>query len=47
MSQPSFVAVDWGTTDFRLWVMGAGGQILNATQGPFGMSRLKPDAFGR
>ena len=47
MSQPSFVAVDWGTTDFRLWVMDAGGQILNATQGPFGMSRLKPDDFGR
>ena len=47
MSQSSFVAVDWGTTDFRLWVMDAGGQILNATQGPFGMSRLKPDDFGR
>ena len=47
MSQPSFVAVDWGTTGFRLWVMDAGGQILNASQGPFGMSRLKPDDFGR
>lgn len=47
MSQPSFVAVDWGTTDFRLWVMDDGGQILNNTQGPFGMSRLKPDDFGR
>jgi 2-dehydro-3-deoxygalactonokinase len=47
MSLPSFVAVDWGTTGFRLWVMDAGGKILNATQGPFGMSRLKPDAFGR
>jgi len=47
MSQPSFVAVDWGTTDFRLWVMDAGGQILKNTQGPFGMSRLKPEDFGR
>ena len=47
MLQPSFVAVDWGTTDFRLWVMDDGGQILNNTQGPFGMLRLKPDDFGR
>ena len=45
MSLPSFVAVDWGTTGFRLWVMAAGGKILNATQGPFGMSRLKRRDF--
>ena len=47
MSQPSFVAVDWGTTNSRLWVMDAGGQILKNIQGPFGMSRLKPEDFGR
>ena len=47
MSQPHFVAVDWGTTSSRLWVMDAGGQILKNTQGSLGMSRLKPEDFGR
>ncbi|AXI49325.1 2-keto-3-deoxy-galactonokinase (plasmid) [Sulfitobacter sp. SK012] len=47
MSQTSFVAVDWGTSSFRLWVMDASGEVLNSTQGPFGMSRLKPTDFSR
>jgi 2-dehydro-3-deoxygalactonokinase len=47
MSQASFVAVDWGTTSFRLWVMDADANILATTTGPFGMSQLKPDEYDR
>jgi 2-dehydro-3-deoxygalactonokinase len=45
MSQASFVAVDWGTSSFRLWVMDADANILAATNAPYGMSRLKPDEY--
>jgi 2-dehydro-3-deoxygalactonokinase len=47
MNTTKWIGVDWGTTGFRLWVMDADGQVLNASQGPFGMSSIKPDAFGR
>lgn len=47
MSQASFVAIDWGTTSFRLWVMGADANILATTTGPYGMSRLKPNEYDR
>ena len=47
MSKASFVAVDWGTTSFRLWVMDEGANILATTSGPYGMSRLKPDEYDR
>lgn len=32
-----FVAVDWGTSSFRLWVMGRDGQIHGESRGPEGM----------
>lgn len=47
MSKASFVAVDWGTTSFRLWVMDKDANILATTSGPYGMSRLKPDEYDR
>ncbi len=47
MSKASFVAVDWGTTSFRLWVMDEDANILAAATGPYGMSRLKPDEYDR
>lgn len=47
MSQASFVAVDWGTTSFRLWVIDADANILATTTGPYGMSQLKPDEYDR
>ena len=43
----SFVAVDWGTTSFRLWVMDEDAGILATTTGPYGMSRLGPDEYDR
>lgn len=45
MSHASFVAVDWGTTSFRLWVMDTDANILAMTTGPHGMSRLRPDEY--
>lgn len=42
----SYVAVDWGTTSFRLWSLGADGELLDRTSGPYGMSGLAKDAFG-
>ncbi|MDP5220193.1 2-dehydro-3-deoxygalactonokinase [Ruegeria sp. 2205SS24-7] len=47
MSHPSFIAVDWGTSGFRLWVLDACGKTLAETDGPFGMSNLEPSDFGR
>lgn len=46
MDDVSFVAVDWGTTSFRLWAMATDGSVLAAFDGPFGMSQLKKDEFG-
>lgn len=42
----SFVAVDWGTSGFRLWHLCARGEVLQRASGPFGMSTLPPSAFG-
>ena len=45
MVNPSLVAVDWGTSGFRLWVVGDDGTVIAHYDGPFGMSRLKPSDF--
>ena len=42
MLTASCVAVDWGTSSFRLWVADKKGNILNTISGPYGMSLLKP-----
>ncbi|SLN75565.1 2-dehydro-3-deoxygalactonokinase [Ruegeria meonggei] len=47
MSHPSLIAVDWGTTGFRLWVLDSCGNTLASIDGPFGMSNLEPSDFGR
>jgi 2-dehydro-3-deoxygalactonokinase len=41
MKDVSFVAVDWGTSGFRLWVIAGDGTVVASCDGPFGMSRLK------
>ncbi|NND71090.1 MAG: 2-dehydro-3-deoxygalactonokinase [Rhodothermales bacterium] len=43
----SYVAVDWGTSSFRLWRLAAGGEVLDRAAGPFGMAGLPKDGFGR
>ncbi len=42
----SFVAVDWGTTSFRLWNLSQDGEVLDRSSGPFGMATLSKDEFG-
>lgn len=45
MDIPNYIAVDWGTSSFRLWVVAAKGEVLAEHQGGFGMARLKPADF--
>ena len=42
MAEPSFLAVDWGTTNCRAWVVGADGSVGSERDFPLGVSRLKP-----
>ncbi|MGH6641913.1 MAG: 2-dehydro-3-deoxygalactonokinase [Bradyrhizobium sp.] len=37
MSQAAYVAVDWGTSSFRLWLMNPAGDVLAESRGPEGM----------
>lgn len=48
MSAPqtaNWIAVDWGTSNLRVWAM-AGAEVLVKAQGPQGMSTLTRDQFG-
>lgn len=42
-----FVAVDWGTTSFRLWSLSSQGEVVERSNGPFGMSGLKKSDFAK
>ena len=42
---PAWVAVDWGTTHLRLWLMDGQGGVLGRAASDKGMGRLTPDAF--
>lgn len=45
MPAPSFAAVDWGTSSFRLWLLAADGAVLGERKGDLGMTRLTPDGY--
>lgn len=45
MQQPSFIAIDWGTSNFRLWAISGGGQVVSRTRNNNGMSKLKPGDY--
>ncbi|WP_420964121.1 2-dehydro-3-deoxygalactonokinase [Bradyrhizobium sp. B120] len=45
MSGPSYVAVDWGTSSFRLWLMGAGGEVFGERRGDDGMTAAARAGF--
>jgi len=45
--EPSLVAVDWGTSSFRLWVLTASADILHEASGPLGMASITPGHFSR
>ncbi|ASJ75807.1 putative 2-dehydro-3-deoxygalactonokinase DgoK1 [Granulosicoccus antarcticus IMCC3135] len=41
------VAVDWGTSSFRLWTLSADGQVLARANGPYGMASLSKQDFAQ
>ncbi len=41
---PDWIAVDWGTSQLRVWAM-AGGRVLAAASSEDGMGRLSPEGF--
>ena len=43
--QPKWVAVDWGTSNLRVWAMGPDGHVLAARQSDAGMASLPRDGF--
>lgn len=40
-----WIAVDWGTSNLRVWAIDASGQVVGQVSSDEGMGRLKPDAF--
>lgn len=45
VTHPDWVAVDWGTTHLRAWLMAADGQVLDQRTSDQGMGRLDRDQF--
>ncbi len=43
--KPDWIAVDWGTTHLRLWLMTADGQAVQRIDSNKGMAGLRPDHF--
>jgi len=44
MTRPDWIAVDWGTSNLRVWAMGAGGPTAEASADT-GMAKLAQDQF--
>lgn len=42
---PDFAAVDWGTSSFRLWLMGFDGRVYGESRGPEGMAHCADTGF--
>ncbi|NTJ41477.1 2-dehydro-3-deoxygalactonokinase [Agrobacterium larrymoorei] len=45
MSQAAFVAVDWGTTSFRLWLISKSGEVLGERRSSEGMTTAMRTGF--
>lgn len=45
MSEVSWIAVDWGTTQLRAWALTAGGEVLHRAASTRGMGSLAVDQF--
>ncbi|MEL6799905.1 MAG: 2-dehydro-3-deoxygalactonokinase [Pseudomonadota bacterium] len=41
----AWIAVDWGTSNCRVWAMGVGGAVLASAEGDCGMGTLARDGF--
>ncbi|UWQ14264.1 2-dehydro-3-deoxygalactonokinase [Aliiroseovarius sp. M344] len=44
-AKPDWIAVDWGTTHLRVWLMSAAGKVLERRESDKGMGGLARDAF--
>ncbi len=42
---PSWIAVDWGTSNLRVWIMNSDDQPLRLIESPAGMGTLEPGQF--
>ncbi|HTK36052.1 MAG TPA: 2-dehydro-3-deoxygalactonokinase [Caulobacteraceae bacterium] len=47
MTSPAFLAVDWGTTNLRAWVIDDAGAVVQAQDFPLGVSKLAPGEAAR
>lgn len=47
MTKPAFIAVDWGTSSFRLWLIGEDGSILAERRSGEGMTTAAPAGFAK
>ncbi|MEM6339529.1 MAG: 2-dehydro-3-deoxygalactonokinase, partial [Pseudomonadota bacterium] len=45
MSDAAWIAVDWGTSHLRAWIMGAEDAVLSQHASDDGMGTLTPDGF--
>jgi 2-dehydro-3-deoxygalactonokinase len=45
MSKPQFAAVDWGTSSFRLWLMGEDDAVLGESRSSEGMTTARETGF--
>ncbi len=46
MSEPASILIDWGTTNFRAWlVAGGGGAVLDRREAPRGIMQVEPGGF--
>lgn len=45
MSEPAFIAVDWGTTSFRLWLLSRSGEVLAERRSAEGMTTAMRTGF--
>ena len=45
MAKADWIAVDWGTSNLRLWRMAADGTVLDRAESDAGMGRLSPEDF--
>ncbi|MDB5526167.1 MAG: 2-dehydro-3-deoxygalactonokinase [Rhizobium sp.] len=45
MSEPQFVAVDWGTSSFRLWLIGENDEVLGESRSGEGMTTARETGF--
>lgn len=47
MTEPAFIAVDWGTSSFRMWLMDRGGAVLGERRSGEGMTAAASTGFAQ